>query len=151
MTVRPVLTQAEIESAIMDTADRLEELVEDYADIAETFYVSEAEFKRQHALTTLAVIQHPPTDDDGKVRKMIAAERDALIELRCNDARKEAAIAAASREVAREAMATHRTRIDSLRTLAANVRPTCWLVPDYFDSVWPTPFSAPLYLLIMLL
>ena len=120
--MRPVLTQAEIEHAIMDTSDSLEQLVEEYAEIAEASGVAEADFKKRQAQMTLAVIEHQPKNADGSERKMLAAERDARIELACNDERKRAAIAAARREVSREAMSTHRTRIDALRTLAANVR-----------------------------
>lgn|GEM_PF-625593 len=120
--IRPVLSQADIEHAIIDTADSLERIVEEYAEIAEAAGVTEVDFKKKWAQMTLAVIQHPPTDAEGKPRKMTAPERDALIELQCNDERKLSAISAARREVAREAMNTHRTRIDALRTLAANVR-----------------------------
>jgi hypothetical protein len=117
-----MLTQVDIEQQIMDTSDALEALVDEYADIAEEAGTAEAEFKKQQALMTLAVIEHPPKDGDGRPVKLDAKARDARIELACNDDRKAWAIAAARRETAREAMSTHRTRIDALRTLAANVR-----------------------------
>jgi hypothetical protein len=120
--IRPVLNQAEIESLIMDTSDSLELLVEEYSEIAEAAGTTEVEFKRRQAMTYLSLIEHPPKDADGNVRKMIAAERDARVELLVTDARRDHAIAAARREVSRESMNVHRTRIDALRTLAANVR-----------------------------
>lgn len=120
--LRPVLTQHDIETAIVDLGDRLESIVDDFADIAERHYVAESDFKREAAMMTLAVIEHPPKDADGKPRKITAAERDAIVELQINAKRREAAIAAAAREAAREALNTHRTRLESYRTLAANVR-----------------------------
>ena len=120
--IRPVLSQAEIEHMIVDTAESLELLVEEYAAISEAAGVSEVDFKREQALTVIHQIDNPPLDAYDKPRKMLAAERDARVEVECNDARRAAAIAASRREVARESMNTHRTRIDALRTLAANVR-----------------------------
>ena len=120
--IRMVLSQAEIEHAIMDSSESLDELVHDYAEIAENAGVTEAVFKKEQAMMFLAMIEHPPRDADGKPRKMTVDERAARIEVQVNDKRREAAIAAARREHAREAMSSHRTRIDALRTLAANVR-----------------------------
>jgi hypothetical protein len=121
-TERPVLTQHDIETAILETSDKLEELVDDYAEVAELAAVSDVEFKRQQAMMTLAVIQHPPQGADGKPIKMTADERAARIELQVSPVRREAAIAGARREAAREALNTQRTRMEALRTLAANVR-----------------------------
>lgn len=120
--IRPVLSQAQIEHMIVDTAESLELLVEEYAAIAERAGVAEVDFKRTQALTVIHQIENPPLDEYDKPRKMLAAERDARVEVVVSDARRDAAIAAAAREFARESMSTHRTRIDALRTLAANVR-----------------------------
>jgi len=120
--IRPVLNQAEIEHMIVDTAESLELLVEEYAAISERAGTSEVDFKRIQALTVIRQIENPLLDKFDKPRKMLASERDARVEIECNDARRVAAIAASAREVARESMSTHRTRIDALRTLAANVR-----------------------------
>jgi hypothetical protein len=120
--IRPVMSQAQIEHQIMDTADALELLVEEYAEIAEAAGVSTADHLKQQAMMTLAVIEHPPRDEKGAVMKQDAKSRDARIELASNDERRSAAIAAARREVQREAMSMQRARLDALRTLAANVR-----------------------------
>lgn len=120
--VRPPLTAHEIEDRIIATLDHLDETVEDYAEIAERAGLADVELKRRQASTLLAVIESPPRDSDGRPRKITAAERDALVELNITDYRKDAAIAAAARETAREAMNTHRVRLEALRTLAANVR-----------------------------
>jgi hypothetical protein len=114
---RPPLTQHDIEDQIIAIGDRLEALVEEYGDLAEGHAIAEAEFKREQARTLLAVIAHPP---GGK--KMTADERAARVELSVTDYRRDAAIAQARREAAREALNTHRTRLESYRTLAANVR-----------------------------
>ena len=120
--IRPVMSQAQIEHQIMDTANALELLVEDYAEIAEAAGVSTADHLKQQALMTLAVIEHPPRDENGLALKQDAKSRDARIELASNDERKTAAIAGARREFQREAMSMQRARLDALRTLAANVR-----------------------------
>jgi len=120
--IRPVMSQAQIEHQIMDTADALELLVEQYAEIAEAAGLSTAEHLKQQALMTLAVIEHPPRNENGLAIKQDAKSRDARIELASNDERKAAAIAGARREFQREAMSMQRSRLDALRTLAANVR-----------------------------
>lgn len=122
LPLRPPLTAHEVEEMIQHTLNHLEELVEDYAEIAERAAVADVDFKRQQASMLLAVIQDPPKDLGGNPRRMTADERSALVELNVNDLRRVAAIAGASRESAREAMNTHRTRLEALRTLAANVR-----------------------------
>ena len=115
---RPPLSAHEVEEMIQHTLATLEELVEDYADIAERAAVSEVDFKREQAQTLLAVTDAAAQ----RGRKMTADERSARVEVAVNDLRRVAAIAGASRESAREAMNTHRTRLEALRTLAANVR-----------------------------
>lgn len=116
------MTAAEVEERIVRTLDLLDDCVEDHAGIAERAGLAEVELKRQIAMMTLAIIEHPPKDDDGKPRKMTADERAARVELSVTEYRKDSAIAAAARETSREAMNTHRTRLEALRTLAANVR-----------------------------
>ena len=120
--LRPPLSAHEVEEMIQHTLDLLDSLVEDYAEIAERAAVADVDFKKAQAATLLAVIEQPPKNAYGSPRKTTSDERAALVELNVNDLRKDAAIAGAARETAREAMNTHRTRLEALRTLAANVR-----------------------------
>lgn len=115
---RPPLTAHEVEETIQHTLAMLGELVEDYALIAENAAISDVDFKRDQAHALLAV-----TDAAARRgRKMTADERAARVEAEVNDQRRVAAIAGATRESTREAMSTHRARLEALRTLAANVR-----------------------------
>lgn len=111
---RPPMTQHDIEDQIIGIGDRLGELVDEYGDLAEAHAIADAEFRREQARTMLAVIAHG--------QKMTADERAARVELAVTDYRRSAGIAQARRESAREALNTHRTRLESYRTLAANVR-----------------------------
>lgn len=115
---RPPLTAHEVEEMIQQTLGMLEELVEDYAEIAENAAVADVDFKRDQAVTLLGVMDAAAR----RGRKMTADERAARVEVEVSGQRRVAAIAGASRESAREAMNTHRTRLEALRTLAANVR-----------------------------
>lgn len=112
-----MLTQAEIERRIIETVDALDELTHEFAEIAAAAGRAEAEWKRKHALMTLAIIENPPEG-----RKLDAKSRDARIELAAQDEFAAYQIASAAREHAREALRAHRTRLDALRTLSANVR-----------------------------
>ncbi len=111
-----MLTQADIEERIIETVDALDELTHEFAEIGRTAALAEVEYRRNKAMMTLAVIQQP----SGK--PISAKERDARIDLASIESKESHEVTAAALEATREALRTHRTRLDSLRTLAANVR-----------------------------
>lgn len=111
------LAQTEVEQAIMEVVDRLDELVGDIGDVGRRAALAGSEYRRKKASMTLAVIEHPP----GGV-KMDAKSRDARIELACRDEQECHALAEAEMETIRESLRAHRSRLDALRTLAANIR-----------------------------
>jgi hypothetical protein len=108
------LSQVEIEDQIQAVLNEMEEATEGYADISQQAAEAEADYKRQHAMGVLAVINHGD--------KMLAAERDARIDLHCADIHKRHLIKTAARNSAREHLLTLRAHLDALRTLNASVR-----------------------------
>lgn len=112
-----LLTQAEIEERIIQTVDALDDLVHEFSDVGRRAALAEADFKRKRSMMALALIERPP----GGV-KLDAKSRDARIELAALDEQETHLLAAAEVEAMRESMRAHRTRLDALRTLAANVR-----------------------------
>jgi hypothetical protein len=113
MSRRP-LTQAEVESLILDTADRLEEVTTEFADISDQAANAEADYKLAMARTWLGVASSD--------RKMTTTERQMRADLLTNDALRRYKVAEAQRAATREALLSYRARIDALRTVSANVR-----------------------------
>jgi hypothetical protein len=114
-TARRVLTQAEIEWKIEDLIDELERSIESYRDISEAAVGSEMDYRMKTARARIGVADRPGI-------KMTVAERDARIDLACEDELRAYKITAASQASMREALRSLHTRIDSLRTLSANAR-----------------------------
>lgn len=113
-----MMTQGQIEDGIEATVATLEDLTGDYARACASAAEAEAEYRLRYWRTFL---QHKdsagpgsrgPSNDECEGRAIIANE----------DALRAYKITAASAESIKAAMATHRTRLDALRTLAANVR-----------------------------
>jgi hypothetical protein len=108
------LAQAEIEFRIQDVIEEMERATEAYDDIAREAAEAEADYKRQHAMGVLAVINHGD--------KMTVGEREARVDLHCADAYKKHLIQQAARNSRREHLQTLRAHLDALRTLNASVR-----------------------------
>jgi hypothetical protein len=113
MTRRP-LTQAEVESAILDTADALDRVTHEFADISDAAAEAEADYKLAVARTWLGIV--------GGERKMTTTERQMRTDALTNDALRAYKVAEARRASTREALLSYRARIDALRTVSANVR-----------------------------
>lgn len=110
-----VLSQGEIEQAIMEHVEALEALTEEYAAVCERQGNAEADYRiRYHTLVASLASQ---TD-----RKMTAGEREARATVLAETELREYKLATAVMESTKQALYTRRTRLDALRTLAANVR-----------------------------
>lgn len=113
-----VLTQAQIEDGIETTVGMLESLTNDYARAQTEAAMAEAEYRLRYWRTFLAHKDsngpgtRGPSDKECEGRAIIANE----------DAFRAYKITAAAVESIKGGLTTHRTRLDSLRTLAANVR-----------------------------
>ena len=112
-----LLTQAQIEGEITRLSDALEAETYDYRDISLSAAEAEAAFKHRHATATLSMGTEAT---DG--RKRTASERAAYADRVSGDEFRLFRIAEARRGASRESMLSLRTRIDALRTLAANIR-----------------------------
>lgn len=112
-----LLTQAQIEGEITRLSDALEAETYDYRDISLSAAEAEAAFKHRHATATLSMAAEAT---DG--RKRTASERAAYADRVSGDEFRLFRIAEARRGASRESMLSLRTRIDALRTLAANIR-----------------------------
>ena len=108
------LSQVEVEERIQAVIEAMESTTEDFDAIAKEAAEAEADYKRQHAMGVLAVINHG--------EKMTAAQRDARIDLHCADVHKRYLVTQAARNSCREHLLTLRAHLDALRTLNASVR-----------------------------
>lgn len=111
---RPVLSQHDVEQRMIEIDDALAETTLAYADLADAAADAEAVYKEQLARALLAVA--------ASADKATAAVRQARAELACVDAFRTYKLADARRGACREALLSYRARLDSLRTLNANIR-----------------------------
>lgn len=106
--------QVDIERRLVDACNALDDAVVEYADVCSRAATAEADYKLDRARFLLALSQQ-------ETRRTVA-EKDAMVDVGTEDARRAWGAVEAERDVLREAMRSHRTRIDALRTLAANQR-----------------------------
>jgi hypothetical protein len=111
-----VLTQHDIEQGIVETSDRLAELTEEYAVLCEVAAEAEADY-RLHFYNSLMRLK-----DAGDGKRMTDKEAEARSTSAAAADFRNYKMTAARLDAAKQALATHRTRLDALRTLAANVR-----------------------------
>lgn len=109
-----MLTMQQIEESIADLSDRLEQATYDFADVARRAATAEAEYRGAKARAAVTIISTNGT--------MPANQREARVEHSVTDERTAHLLAAAEKEAMREALITFRTRLESLRTLAATAR-----------------------------
>ena len=109
-----LLSQADIEIEIMRLSEELESETYRYADIADLAATAEADYKLE-AAKLLVAISNTPT-------KMTAVEKQARVDLQCEPTYRVWKINEARRQASKEALLSLRARLDSLRTLSANIR-----------------------------
>lgn len=114
-----MLTQGQIEDGIEDVLERLELLTDEYAVTCDDSAEAEVAYRVGMA-KALLILKSRPDDTTGKFLSDKAAEARALkiVEPEMHHYK----IAAAKVESTKQALYTHRARLDALRTLAANVR-----------------------------
>jgi len=101
--------------AIADMMDQLESTTAIYRDDIERAARSNAAYKKTWAESLLAVIA-------AYTGRMTVAEREAHVEIETNDARVVAEVHDAQAKATREALNSLRVRLDSARSLGANLR-----------------------------
>ena len=109
-----LLTQGEVEAELIRLSDALENETVRFAHVAERVAETEADFKRQFFGQVLVSVNND--------RRMTVGERNARAHLAAEDAYRISKIYEARLDAARQACMSLRTRIEALRTIAANVR-----------------------------
>jgi uncharacterized protein YjiK len=109
------LAAVEIEQRIIAVIDALETKTEEYAELASKAAIAEADYKREYAITVLAVIRDAQ-------EKLTVDMRTAQVEALTADAHRRFLYAQAVRNSGREALISMREHLDALRTLSASVR-----------------------------
>jgi len=115
-----LLTQGEVEQEIMALSDELAEETRRYADVSELAADHESAYKERHAKAVIHVYEQVGITADAK--KLSASERDARIDLLCQDGYATWKVTGARAEASKQALLSLRARLDALRTLAANIR-----------------------------
>lgn len=114
MNAPRLLTQADIEDMILNVADELEAETERYATICDEAARAEADWKYRSARSFIVL-------SEGEAR-MTAAEKDHRVTLANFSELRQYKLLEARRTASKEALNSLRARLDSLRTLSANVR-----------------------------
>jgi len=109
-----LLSQGDIETEIMRLSEDLESETYRYADIADLAATSEADYKLSAARLMVALVSSPG--------KMTAQERQARVDAESDGPYRVWKINEARRQASKEALLSLRARLDSLRTLSANIR-----------------------------
>lgn len=110
----PPPAQLDIERQIIEACEKLDDCVASYADVARDAAVADADYRYRRATATISLA------NDGEKRTVALAS--AIVDVHTDDDYRASETLAAARDSLREAMRSHRTRIDALRTLAANQR-----------------------------
>jgi hypothetical protein len=113
-----VLTQGEIEDAIMATTDRIEEMIGEYATSCDNAADAEATYRVRFARAFLTF--KGSRTDEGKLMTEKECEARATVMVE-NDLRSYK-LSAAVVDSGKQAQLSQRARLDALRTLSANVR-----------------------------
>ena len=109
-----LLSQGEVETEIMRLSDELEAETYRYADLADLAATAEADYKHE-AARLLVGLSNTPT-------KITAVDKQARVDLQCDPKYRVWKINEARRQASKEALLSLRARLDSLRTLSANIR-----------------------------
>jgi hypothetical protein len=109
-----LLTQGEVEEQILRLSDELEAETDRYARLADKAATAEADYKLQAARLMVGFVASPS--------KMTALEKQARVDAQCDGSYRVWKINEAQRQASKEALLSLRTRLDSLRTLSANIR-----------------------------
>ena len=110
-----LLTQGDIETAILALSDELESQTYAYSELSDTAAVAEADYKIRLARALVGFAADPSI-------KMTATERQARVDLHCAAELRSWKIAEARRQATKETLLSLRSRLDAMRTLSANVR-----------------------------
>lgn len=116
--LRP-LSQVEVESRIGALCDELEDATVEYRDLCEQEAAAENAYKRTYHR---AIIVHSERSTMPNGNKATVSWIEAQAHLACEDQESTYRVKSAILRALKESLTTKRTQLDSLRTLAANIR-----------------------------
>ena len=112
------LIQGEVEQLMSVLGKKLEEGTEDFSKLAEERAISEADYKERY---WVALIQQVDSST-GNGPRYTAAQKEARAGLAAKEEFRRFKLLEAREKSAQQYLVTIRARLDSLRTIAANVR-----------------------------
>ena len=117
MSNGPII-QTEVEQLMSVLGRELEEGTEQYAKIAEERAIAEADYKERYWTVLLRVVD----SHSGNGPRWTAAQKEARAGLAAKEEWRRFKLLEAREKAAQQFLITVRARLDSLRTIAANVR-----------------------------
>ena len=112
------LIQTDVESLMVKLGKQLEEGTEDFSKLAEEKAIAEAEYKERY---WTALVKQIDSEGSGMYR-LTAPQKEARASLAAREEFRRFKLMEAREKAAQQFLITIRARLDSLRTIAANVR-----------------------------
>ncbi len=112
-----VLTQGDVERAILRVVDELEDETDRFAAVVDLAAESEADYKESFARSIIQLSATAPND-----RRVTAQEREARATSSSLPAFRTYKINDGRKQASKEALLSLRARLDALRSLGANIR-----------------------------
>lgn len=110
-----LLTQGEVERMIVALSGELEDTTYEYAQLSDLAVNAECAYKAKSARLLVTLAADPAL-------KLTAGEKQARVDVNCQDEYHVWKLAEAQRQSCREALLSLRARLDATRTLSANLR-----------------------------
>lgn len=112
-------TQGEVEQEIEDIVDLMETLTDEYAAVCQTAADSEVTYRVRFYRGLLSLKEQPPREGTRALTdKAAEAKATVMVEGELRAYKRSAAL----QESCKQALRTHQSRLDALRTLSANIR-----------------------------
>jgi len=112
---RGPIIQTEVEELMSVLGKQLEQGTEEFGKLAEERAIAEADYKERYWSALVRQIDHSES-------RTTAAQREAMASLIAKEEWRRFKLLEAREKVAQQHLITIRARLDSLRTIAANVR-----------------------------
>ena len=113
--MRGPIIQTEVEELMAVLGARLEEGTEEFGKLAEERAVAEADYKERYWTALVRIVDHPEY-------RTTAPQREAKAALAAKEEFRRFKLLEAREKAAQQHLISIRARLDSLRTIAANVR-----------------------------
>jgi|GEM_PF-5365893 len=112
------LIQTDVENLMVKLGKQLEEGTEEFSKLAEEKAIAESEYKERY---WTALVRQIDSDGTG-MHRLTAVQKEARASLMAREEFRRFKLMEAREKAAQQFLITIRARLDSLRTIAANVR-----------------------------